>query len=122
MIATRRRSPEESERIYGPWRYRAWGYGQPCVVVGCETRDRRPGSVHVIECCHARTGGMGRKSDWNGNTFFACWRHHDESAQGVETFARTHQLAVADLRVGSLEEAARVTLRAFNAWEGGLAW
>ena len=57
------RTPEEFARIYGTEEYRAWGYALPCLVEGCETRDRRPGTGRRMECCHTTTGGMGRKAD-----------------------------------------------------------
>lgn len=115
------RSAAETERIYGPWEYRAWGYGLACLVVGCKTRDCRPGGTHWMECCHSTNGGMQRKADWMGNTFFACWRHHDESGQvGVLTFAKRHVLAVQGVVVSSLKEAARVTLERYEHRVQGL--
>lgn len=117
-----RLSKLEQERKYGPWAYRAWGYGLPCVVVGCTTTDRRPGAVKIMECCHSRTGGMARKARWQGNTFFACWRHHDESGRGVRTFEERYELAVNGVRVQTLHEAAGETLRQWFAREDGLAF
>lgn len=105
------------ERVYGPWSYRAWGYGGSCVVVGCETRDRRPGSTAVLECCHVGkgpTGGMSRKGEWKNNTFFACWRHHLEQGNtGVHTFAERHDLAVNGVLVETLQEAAEETTKQY---------
>lgn len=117
-----RRTEAEMERIYGPWAYRAWGYGLPCIVVGCTTRDYRPGTTKRMDCCHVTNGGMGRKATWMGQTFFACWRHHDEADHvlGKQTFATTYQLAVDGVHVADLREAGRVTLERFGAWERAL--
>ncbi len=116
------RTLEESVRIYGPPSYRAWGYRLPCVTVGCETTDYRPGSGKVIECCHATTDGIALKATWKGCTFFGCWRCHDEQGQGgIETFARNHDLAVNGVRVFDLVHAASETLKQFMNYDGGLA-
>ena len=111
--------------VYGPWSYLAWGYGLPCVVVGCETRDRRPGSLKVIECCHVHTKGMGgkvRTPIWKRNTFFACWRHHDEQHKcGIFTFAERYELHVSGVLVPSLSAAAAETYHQYRNWEGALS-
>lgn len=114
------------ERVYGPWAYRAWGYGLPCLVRGCETRDRRPDAVKVIECVHVTTAGFGRKSEWR-DTVFMCWRHHDElHIGGIRTFERGHQLRVdagllGQYDVGTLAEAAQVTQYFYGIREEGLS-
>lgn len=119
---------EVAERVYGPWSFRAWGYGQPCIVEGCETTDRRPGGLNVIEQWHVsrRDGGMGRKGSWR-ETVFGCWRHHDESHRGQETFEDTHRgklrvyVLFEPIHVGTLREAANVTQEAYRLWEAGLS-
>lgn len=112
----------ERERIYGPWSYRAWGYGLGCVVVGCETRDRRPGSVQGMEECHVRTGGTGRKATWRFNTFFACWRHHSEQGNcGIHTFAERYELAVDGEEAQTLSEAAELTTKLYDLRQGDLS-
>ena len=103
------RSRAESLRVYGPPEFREWGYRLPCLVVGCRTWDYRPGHSKVMEQCHTRTGGTGRKSDWT-DTVFMCWRHHDESGRGVRTFESVNELRVVaefeEIDVASLVEAA----------------
>lgn len=116
------RSAAEFARIYGPADYRAWGYRQPCVVVGCETVEPRP-EGRVIEACHTTNGGRSRKADWEGQTYFGCWKHHDEAGNdGVDTFASRHRLEVCGVRVRSLTQAGLVTLAKFKEYRDGLAF
>ena len=117
-----RRSLYEDLRIYGPPEYRAWGYRLACVKVGCTTTAGPPGRRRVIECCHTETDGTGRKADWRGKTFFACWRcHREQGDHGLWTFARRHPLAVDGHPVPSLYGAARLALKLFLLYDGGLA-
>ena len=52
------RSKKETERVYGSPQFRAWLYDQPCAVCGW-----KPDGWEYTEACHAKTGGMARKSD-----------------------------------------------------------
>ena len=109
----------EWERAYGGFARLAWGHGLPCLVVDCETRDRRPGSVNMIECAHVRTGGMGRKADARWSVF-TCWRHHDEMDNGRRSFVRKYRdrMAVDGIPVVDLLEAAEVTEEAWQRTQG----
>jgi hypothetical protein len=109
------RDESEFKRIYGGWDRLAWGYGQPCLIVGCDTRDRRPGSVQPIECAHTENGGMGRKAD-SDRTVFVCWRHHDELDRGKKSFdlKYAHRMKVDGVKVHGVREAAEETERAWR--------
>lgn len=114
------------ERVYGPWGRLAWGHGLPCVVVGCETRDRRPYRANMIECAHvgpAGTKGIGYKSSYVW-TVFMCWRHHDllDQSLGRRLFAKRFKLAVNGVPVDDLTEAAAETERQWREREDGLAF
>lgn len=61
----KKRTPEATERIYGPPQFREWLHNQPCILCGIEGYTQQ---------CHAQTGGKGRKDDWT-RTFPACGPH-----------------------------------------------
>ena len=117
-----RRTLEESVRIYGPPQFRRWGYRLPCIKVGCQTTDYRPGSSKVIEICHTVTDGIAMKAAWERHTYFGCWRcHNEQSNHGLETFALRHRLAVDGIPVSTLKGAAALTYTMFLIYDGGLA-
>ena len=78
----------------------------------------------MIECCHVRSGGMGRKAD-HCFTVGACWIHHDEMDGGKVTFQKCHTLAVeVDGRMqeaADLLEAAALTHEEWLRHDRGLA-
>lgn len=105
---TKPRGKDEAERIYGPVEFRVWLHQQPCAVCGFR------GEPEQMQQCHAITGGMSRKSDWE-KTFPGCGPHweHDHSATrdcrlvegchaeagriGVRSFERAHDVVLLDL-------------------------
>lgn len=115
------------ERAYGSWARLAWGYGIGCAVVGCSTRDARPGKTHPIECAHVDKagggGGVGRKSHYS-RTLFLCWRHHDvlDREIGPRLFSERFVLEVAGVRVPDVHAAATETERQWRIHDEGLAF
>ena len=64
------RSAEERERIYGPRGYREHVVFGPCAACGTFGTEDRPLHPH-----HTRTGGTGRKADFQTQAGI-CWRCH----------------------------------------------
>ncbi len=117
------RTEAERLRIYGPPEFREWADLQACLVVGCSTLvfQWRPDGRGFRELCHIGNGGTGRKGNW-AQVWIGCWVHHDESHEGVHTFAEDNHLWVCLRPVPHLMAAAAATHAAFLHSDLGHAW